>query len=138
MTEHGPFERGTTPTLSRRAGFDRARGCSSLTHHVLVQAEVSYRIKLLTPSGGAFIPITQTEMINFLTRLPMHTMEQYDTGKLVSIATTDAEKMDSVIVAMFMIITECVDIVLQVTRPLGRGGWACQQARHRYLAGWAC
>lgn len=78
------------------------------------QAEISYRIKLLTPSGGAFVPITQTEMMKYLTRLPMRTMEQYETGELVSIATTDIEKMDSVIVAMFLIITQFVDIALQV------------------------
>jgi hypothetical protein len=78
------------------------------------QAEISYRIKLLTPSGGAFIPITQTEVMKYLTRLPMRIMEQYDTGQLISIATTDIEKMDAVIVAMFLIITQSVDIVLQV------------------------
>lgn len=61
-----------------------------------------------------FIPITQTEMMKYLTKLPMRIMEQYETGRLVSIATTDIEKMDSVIEAMFMIITQAVDIVLQV------------------------
>lgn len=93
------------------------------------QAELEYRLKMLTPSGGSFIPPVQQELVSYLAMAPFRKVEARAVGSMLVVATQDVEMMDRVIVAMISVISHAMIVATQV-RPSSSSS-PCARARVR-------